>query len=388
MAEVEAQIIEPDPQFVRRLMDNGGETLKKCFQCGNCSIVCNISPDGEPFPRKEMVWAQWGLKEKLLADGDVWLCHQCNDCSVHCPRGAKPGDVLAAVRNISFSHYAGFGFMGKLLSSPAYMPFLLLLPMVWIFGFIWLGARGSAESFMDKKPMLYINMMPEVAVDMAFLPAVGLAAVAAYLGITKFWRELNKEKPAAGSIVTAVIAAAIGVLRHEKMGKCETNAPRFKSHLLTMYGFIALMVTTGMVAMLYWANKLGVTGFEYHEIGLSHPARLTVKLVGNIGAMMAVAGVTMILMRRYGAEKDKVGVSGYYDAHFIFILFITIFTGILSEVLRVLDLPHPGFGVYYAHLVFVFTLLVYAPFSKFAHIFYRFTALVHAKMIQREKART
>ncbi|MBI5814134.1 MAG: quinone-interacting membrane-bound oxidoreductase complex subunit QmoC [Nitrospinae bacterium] len=383
MADIKAPVIEPDAGFVQRIMDNGGSTLKKCFQCGNCSVVCEISPDGEPFPRKEMIWAQWGLKERLLADGDVWLCHQCNDCSVHCPRGAKPGDVLAAVRNIMFSHYSGFGFMGRLLASPASLPLLFIFPMVWIYGFIYIGAKPG---FMGMEPMLYINMMPEVAVDLAFLPAVGLAAVAAYLGITRFWKELNAANPAKGSLVAAVIAAAIGVGRHDKMSKCIANAPRFTAHLMTMYGFILLIITTGSVAALYWAYKLGITGFEYHEIALSHPARLTVKLIGNIGAILAAAGVWLIISRRYGAGKEKVGVTGYYDSHFIFILFATIITGVMAELFRVVNVAALGFGVYYIHLVFVFALLVYAPFSKFAHMFYRFTALVHAKMIQRERA--
>jgi quinone-modifying oxidoreductase subunit QmoC len=384
MAETYATTIRPDAGFVRRIIENGGKTLKKCFQCGNCSVVCEISPDNEPFPRKEMIWAQWGLKDKLLSDGDVWLCHQCNDCSTHCPRGARPGDVMAAIRNIYFNQYSSSPVMALLMAKPVYLAALLLAPALAMANFISLVAK---KGFLEIKPMQYMNMMPETAIDLVFVPAMIFSLGAAYLGVKSFWRQLNKNTPASGSAITAALQAARGVMLHEKLRKCVTNAPRATSHLLTMYGFIALMATTTMVAMLYWANVFGLTGFEYHQIGLSHPARLVVKLAGNIGALAAVTGVTLIIMRRYGAQAEKAGVTGYYDSHFIFILYITIITGILAELFRVADVAVLGFGVYFIHMVFVFALLTYAPFSKFAHLLYRFTALVHANMTQRDRAR-
>jgi len=101
-----AVLVQPDFTFSEEIASSGGEDLRKCYQCATCSVVCELSPEDRPFPRKEMIWAQWGLKDRLLADPDVWVCHNCNDCSVHCPRGARPGDVLAAIRRKIVSHYS------------------------------------------------------------------------------------------------------------------------------------------------------------------------------------------------------------------------------------------------------------------------------------------
>jgi quinone-modifying oxidoreductase subunit QmoC len=105
-----------DIEFIRHLQKHGGDTMKKCFQCATCSVACELSPKEHAFPRKEMINASWGLKDKLMADPDIWLCHGCMDCSQQCPRGARPADLMAALRSYVYRHYAVPSFMGKALS--------------------------------------------------------------------------------------------------------------------------------------------------------------------------------------------------------------------------------------------------------------------------------
>ena len=120
--------------------------------------TASISDGRRPFPRKEMIWAQWGLKDRLLADPDVWLCYQCGDCSTHCPRGARPGDVMAAIRRESVEHYAVPRFLGRWMSRAKFLPLVVLIPVVLLgLAFLVRWPLGAAS---EKKIVYAYKMKP------------------------------------------------------------------------------------------------------------------------------------------------------------------------------------------------------------------------------------
>ena len=43
---------------MRQILQFGADDMKRCYQCGTCSVVCPQTPDLQAFPRKEMVWAR------------------------------------------------------------------------------------------------------------------------------------------------------------------------------------------------------------------------------------------------------------------------------------------------------------------------------------------
>ncbi|MDD1748973.1 MAG: hypothetical protein LUO89_03760, partial [Methanothrix sp.] len=114
-----------------------------------------------------------------------------------------------------------------------------------------------------------------------------------------------------------------------------------------------------------------------------YPLTDPVKWLGNASAIALLVGILMVINNRKKNEA-KAGKGGYYDWLFIYIVFAIMATGILSELFRLADIALLAYITYFAHLVVIFFLFAYAPFSKMAHMLYRATAMVYAKAIERD----
>jgi len=369
-----AVLVQPDAEWKRRIIGLDAHDLSFCYQCGTCTAVCPISTAENPFPRKEMVWVQWGLKDLALGNASIWLCHQCGTCNTYCPRDAKPSNVMAALREFSILHYAVPGFMGRALSDPRFLPLLFAIPAI-VFAAI-LGWLGHLTALPEGR-VVYSKFIPIIYIEVVFIAAVGLAMAGAAAGGLRYWRAMgasdsgNRPAPA-----RHLVAALLEIFRHGKFRRCgdapgsrETHKEHMhKTHLAVFYGFLGLVVTTTSVG-------IGIYAFGYlTPWPLWHP----VKILGNASGLAVLAALAVFIWRRIAARAEA-GKGTYADWLFLAVLGLTTLTGFLCQFLRLADLPRLAYPMYYVHLLFIFFLLVYIPYSKFSHLVYRSAAMLHAR---------
>ncbi|NTV14009.1 MAG: quinone-interacting membrane-bound oxidoreductase complex subunit QmoC [Desulfobulbaceae bacterium] len=396
----EAVKVEPDLNFIKYLKSAGGDSVKKCYQCATCSVVCPLSSDGKPFPRKEMIWAQWGLKDRLLGDPEVLLCHQCGDCTAYCPRGAKPGDVLGAIRAYA---YTTFGFpqgLAKLCSSGKGLPLMLAIPVL-IIGLLWYVSGGmhvpGVEEFKEvgfghffghwdffwlTKNVFFI--------DMIFVPTFLFAAFAAFKGAKTMWDKMSESlkgnrdfRPSLVQFsVDFLLPAVVETLQHKRFNQCGANQNRVKGHLPLVMAFLALLLVTGYsflskdVVSLFVSEELRAS--LHGPISMANP----VKLLANIAAIALIIGVGILWANRSQAEDEHGTSATFYDWFLIVEIMAVGITGLGAELVRLLGIPSLAYFMYFLHLVSIFMLFLYMPYTKFAHLVYRTVAMAFERYRQ------
>jgi quinone-modifying oxidoreductase subunit QmoC len=369
-------MVEPDLNFIKGLTASGAESVKKCYQCATCSVVCNIAPEGTPFPRKEMVWAQWGLKDKLAADADVWLCHNCGDCTTHCPRGAKPAEVLGTLRKATIEKYAmikplaaiGNNFIAQIIVAAIVIAGLL-------------AASGSLNMFANyhqagedgKLNIIFNNFVPTHNVDFLFVPLFMLGVLTAGYGIMKFWNDICENaklgRLTGRNALPSILPTIVQIFKHDVFANCGVNKDRKIPHLLALLSFIALFITTNWA--VFYLYVLGWEPGSYSS--LANP----LKWLGNIGAVMLIVGTVWLIKNRKAKEATQ--TSSSFDWNLLYLILLIGITGFVAQVFRIGGAYVAAQVTYVLHLIFIAQLFIFAPYSKLAHLFYRTTAMVFAR---------
>ena len=99
-----------------------------------------------------------------------------------------------------------------------------------------------------------------------------------------------------------------------------------------------------------------------------------VKWLGNAGGIALLIGGGLMIAKRLG-QKDQ--VTSYKDWYLLGLVMLLGGTGLLTEMLRLGHLYGLSAIIYFLHLIFVWALFAYTPFSKLAHLVYRTVAMAY-----------
>ncbi|MDY0374419.1 MAG: quinone-interacting membrane-bound oxidoreductase complex subunit QmoC [Desulfobacterium sp.] len=386
-------LVQPDLAYIKELEGLGADTLKKCFQCATCSVACPISPDNSPFPRKEMIAASWGLKDKLIPNADIWLCHECGDCSDLCPRGARPGDVLSAIRYTAIKEYARPKFLANAVEDPKKLPFLLAIPGLWLalLAFITMTAGDTMTRIFNTFGVQWAHESNgEIAqadffstwfVDLTFVPLAGFVVIVFALSLKRFITDIHQNAVAEGKtdktsidvkgFLLSIVKVIPVILKHDKFNECEANHDRATAHMMVLYSFIGLFIVTSIFFVVLYV--FSIPG-PYSQLN-------PVKWLANISGAALVIGATLMIKNRLG-KKDQ--VSAYKDWYILGIVLSLGVTGLLTEMARLAGYANLSYFIYWLHLIAIFNLFAFLPFSKMAHLVYRTTALAYAEYANRK----
>lgn len=278
---------------------------------------------------------------------------------------------------MTIQEYSSPSCMGKMVNDAKFAILLFAIPTI-IFLFE-LFIQGHLTNGIPRIPngqlMSYSLMFPPTAyIDPVFVLTAIFAVVMFYKGVKKYWAAMaaNHPEPPRKDVISAVIATIQEILTHSVFEKCGVAKDRSIAHKIVFYSFVGLAITTALAASYIYV-------FNYNG---PYPQTNIVKWIGNVSGIALLVGITMVILNRF-KNQEKSGIGSYFDWFFIFIVYGVGLTGMLAQILRLANIPVLGYPMYFAHLVFVFVLFAYAPYSKMAHMVYRTTAMVFAKYSNR-----
>ena len=225
------------------------------------------------------------------------------------------------------------------------------------------------------------------AIDIIFILTALFAAFSAFTGIKRLWTGMQAQSGGAqgsGSPFGHIVPAVTEILAHKRFADCSVNRLRQWGHLLLFYSFAGLaVVTTWAIVYLYGHELLHIQAFgPFHFGEAPYPMTDPMKMLALASSAAFAVGIVIILLNRFG-QAGKAGLGSYFDWIFLAMVVGVGATGMLSWAMRLADMTE-GYYIYYFHLVFVWSLFAYAPYSKFAHLFSRTTAMVFAKYTGRK----
>ena len=356
--------VQSDPTLLADIRHYGTFDSAACYQCGSCTLSCELVADSATFPRRSIRYALLGLRAPLLASLDPWICHDCGDCSAACPRQAEPRISMVTLRRFLSAQYDKSGVTSRLLQSKTW--YLGSLITVAIFTFLlilgyhlWkvpmtVGQLASTELGLQ-------HMFPIITY---YTLAVVMLPLALLLSrIFRVWRwTMAGQKIPLSAYADEAWTYFYQSVTHSLMRKCPENG-RWRGHW---------MLACGTVAML----TIKTFGLRWFQTDNLYPIYDPQRWIGYLAAGFILYGIGDILVGRWRKQKEIYKETKFNDLVFPVLIIGVVLSGLAAHVLR-----YCGFGLscHYAYALHVIVatplLLIEMSFGKWSHMVYRPLAL-------------
>jgi citrate/tricarballylate utilization protein len=345
-----------------------------CNSCRYCEGYCAVFPAMEirrDFEEGDMIY---------LAN----LCFECRDCFYACqfapPHefGVNVPQIFAEIRAETYQEYSWPGILGKLYRRNGFAVGLLTVMSTALILLLAIAFRRDALFSIQTGEGAFYRVIPYAAMVIpALLIALYCLAVFAR-GAYRFWRDTDTNLTGVIDLRAFAVATrdAFG-LRYLKGGGVGCNYPdaqfsqvRRWFHHLVFYGFLFDFASTTVAAI------------DDHFLGRRAPYPLfsLPVVLGTVGGIALVVGTVGLLSLKWRSDREPAAPRMLkMDVAFLVLLGLTSLTGLLLLVLR----ASPAMGMLLAvHLGFVAGLFLTMPYGKFAHIVYRYAALIRNALEQ------
>ena len=354
---------------------DGERQMMICNACRYCEGYCAVFPAMEQrrtFTKADLVY---------LAN----LCFDCRDCYYACQYapphefGVNIPKLMAELRTDTYREYSWPAILSGLLKRNGLgvslitggATLLILILVLLFMGYDVLTATHLGEGS-------FYRVVPYVAMTIPPVIFALYGLVVFTIGARRFWRETGGGVSDVINLIALWRATrdAFG-LAYMKGGGAGCNYPdetfshsRRLLHHMVFYGFLLDLAATSVAA--FYDHCLG---WQAPYPLLSWPVALGT--LGGIGLLIGPAGMLYLKWRsdRDPADRNMMTM----DVAFLMLLFLTSLTGMLLLIFR--DTSAMG-TLLVVHLGMVGGFFITAPYGKFAHVVYRYAALIRYSMEQ------
>jgi len=336
-----------NPEFTDKLKKYGAFNPNACYNCGNCTAVCNLSDEENSFPRKMVRYSVLGLEDEIKTSLDPWLCYYCGECSATCPREADPGELMMSLRRWLTTKYDWTGFSGLLYRSLAASITAFVLMAAIVIGF------GAYEHFNLQTIMEYGHYFEKGAITIVFflilLPNI----------IRMWW--LTVIKPGNKAPVSAYFKALGELIVHMFTQKralgCDDNQFRWFEHFILVLSYLSLLFTT---VFLNWFTT------QY----------MFIIVIGYVESAFIFIVTFDFVRHRIKKDLEISKHSHPSDLYFVIWLFLMGLTAFLVRLFIDLNILDNNIWMYIVQLtVLVQWATLIVPFGKWTHFLYRSFAM-------------